>query len=712
MPDSAAAPASDGVVADALDAEALLLLMADRLLFEPFAVRRIYRDYPEHHGRLALALGRTGDVRSRPYLTSMLADPDARVRTRAAFALGQLGDRDAFPDLLGALVDRTPEVATQAADSLARLGVALARVEAALGGLPEAERWRRLAPALFRFEPAEVDRTAGEVLASGRLRGSPELEAWVLYALARRGTAADGTSARLLRAALARRLELEPSPEPYAPAPAEAAGPTDGISDRGRSSDSGSGSESGPEPHAVAGTSADSGSDDLRSWVLGWLARGLGRLGDGSDLDRLRPLLALPDRSIRIQTLRAGRALVAEGRAAPAPAWVAPLADLLASADAGVRITAIQTAGYWSDLGPEGGADLGAELSSIASQAGWAGEVAVVALARRAGVRAEEAALEAARSADAGRRRAAAEAASILGLERVSDRLFGDADPAVRAAVLAGILEAGGGDAETRAREALLDPEPALRAQALEWLAEHPAAPIDELLLAVAEDAGRRLPDLEVACVRALAGRARVEALERGAIVAALEEFAKDVEWLVRRAASSALASLEREAPAPGSVQTDRSLRAYRDVALLARQSHELALTTEAGEIRFELDCETAPLTCVSFLKLAQNRYFDGLVFHRVVPDFVAQTGDPEGAGWGGPGFSLRDENGTIAYERGVVGMARSDPHTAGSQFFLTANRQPHLDGSYTAFGRVTRGLELLDRIQQGDRIRTLRTVP
>jgi len=92
-----------------------------------------------------------------------------------------------------------------------------------------------------------------------------------------------------------------------------------------------------------------------------------------------------------------------------------------------------------------------------------------------------------------------------------------------------------------------------------------------------------------------------------------------------------------------------------------------------------------------------------------VVPNFVVQDGDPGGDGWGGPGFALRDENSRVRYSRGVVGMALSGPDTGGSQFFITHSPQPHLDGTYPVVGQVVEGMEVVDRIIQGDRIRTIR---
>ena len=98
--------------------------------------------------------------------------------------------------------------------------------------------------------------------------------------------------------------------------------------------------------------------------------------------------------------------------------------------------------------------------------------------------------------------------------------------------------------------------------------------------------------------------------------------------------------------------------------------------------------------------------YFDGLSFHRVVPNFVVQGGDPRGDGWGGPGYTIADENAATPYVTGTVGMALAGRDTGGSQFFITLSPQPHLYGRYPAFGRVVEGMDIALRIFEGDRIR------
>ena len=133
-------------------------------------------------------------------------------------------------------------------------------------------------------------------------------------------------------------------------------------------------------------------------------------------------------------------------------------------------------------------------------------------------------------------------------------------------------------------------------------------------------------------------------------------------------------------------------------------------IDTDRGTIEIELAVLDAPLTVENFVTLARKGFFDGLSVHRVVPDFVIQTGDPRGDGEGGPGYTIRDELNDRPYLRGTVGMALDLwRDTGGSQFFITHSPQPHLDAKYTVFGRVIAGMDVVDQIQQGDVIRRVR---
>ena len=127
----------------------------------------------------------------------------------------------------------------------------------------------------------------------------------------------------------------------------------------------------------------------------------------------------------------------------------------------------------------------------------------------------------------------------------------------------------------------------------------------------------------------------------------------------------------------------------------------------ENGDVmRGELYPEIAPITVENFIKLVEDGFYDGLIFHRVIPGFMIQGGDPEGTGMGGPGWQIKGEfaaNGwdnPIGHERGVISMARAqDPNSAGSQFFIMHADADYLDGQYAAFGRVVSGMDVVDRI-------------
>jgi len=125
-------------------------------------------------------------------------------------------------------------------------------------------------------------------------------------------------------------------------------------------------------------------------------------------------------------------------------------------------------------------------------------------------------------------------------------------------------------------------------------------------------------------------------------------------------------------------------------------------LHTNHGAIEVELYPNEAPKTVDNFVKLARDGFYDGLIFHRVIPDFMVQGGDPTGTGRGGPGYQFEDEFNQHKVDRGALAMANAGPNTNGSQFFIvTATACPWLDGKHTVFGRVTSGLEVADTISE-----------
>lgn len=633
--------------APGMNERALLALLADRRLFEALTVTRASDGPAALRRELAVTLGRVGDPQGRIDLELLLADREAPVRRAAAFALGELGDERARPALLAALVDADRETGSLAVEALGKLDVPLPGVLAALADLPPDERWARLLPHLFRFPPEARLPVAVEGLAAA----APALRGGAVYALARDPLPAAAPHLRPLLA--------------------------------------------DPDP-----------------WLRALAARALGRVGSGADLERLEPLLADPEPGPLIQALAAGAARVAAGDAAAPDAWRPRLGELLADPRPQVRAAALAAAAEWllDDA-------LGARLAELATAgAAWERRAALVALARGGDPRAAELVAAAATDPEPAIRAGAAEAAGHLdpaAAEPLLERLRLDPLPPVRtAAVDAWTAVAGEPQAAAVIAETLAsDTDSGVRAAAFGWLGEHPVLPAEALAQPTLWALSDRNVESSLNAVRALAARAAAEPLDRGAIIAVLERLAEKGDFTLRREASRALADLGRPPPPVGSVDTELGMEHYREIVLRTRQPRTVELHTSAGTLTLLLECPEAPLTCLNFLNLAVQGFYDGVTFHRVVPDFVVQGGDPRGDGWGGPGYTIRDEINRLRYRRGTVGMALAGADTGGSQFFITLSPQPHLDGGYTAFGRVVGGDEVLDRIVPGTVIESVSVV-
>ena len=134
-------------------------------------------------------------------------------------------------------------------------------------------------------------------------------------------------------------------------------------------------------------------------------------------------------------------------------------------------------------------------------------------------------------------------------------------------------------------------------------------------------------------------------------------------------------------------------------------KNYSVSIVTNRGTIELELYPQHAPQTVNNFVFLAEQGFYDGITFHRVIVDFMIQGGDPTGSGSGGPGYRFVDEGdgNPLTHERCVISMANAGPNTNGSQFFITHLATPHLDGKHTVFGKVTSGEDIVDAVQQGD---------
>ncbi|GHV13610.1 peptidyl-prolyl cis-trans isomerase [Fibrobacterales bacterium] len=137
----------------------------------------------------------------------------------------------------------------------------------------------------------------------------------------------------------------------------------------------------------------------------------------------------------------------------------------------------------------------------------------------------------------------------------------------------------------------------------------------------------------------------------------------------------------------------------------------EAILETHEGKITINLLFKDAPNTVANFIDLANKGFYNGLPFHRVIQRFVAQGGDPNGNGTGGPGYTIDDEKNNLKHTAGTVSMANSGANTGGSQFFIVQWQQPHLDGNHTIFGQVESGLDVVYRIEQNDPIISIKIV-
>jgi cyclophilin family peptidyl-prolyl cis-trans isomerase/HEAT repeat protein len=605
--------------------------------------------------RAALAAGRIGDAALAPSLIELMNDAEPEVRQMAAFALGLVGDAVAVDRLLAALSDPEGLVRGRAAEALGRIGgtgVAAAVARLAVESIPPGQR-----PLTVRGDDP------------GSL-ADPWLPLRLsLFALARLKDPAAAAAALLdggrprfdwwAATYVAMRVE-SPNLRPVLVA---AAGATD------------------PRSRALA-------------------ARGLGALKDAAALDTLATLLRDADEDVVVQSLRAVAAL-ADPRGT---ALVVPLVSAKNEVVAWEALRALAT------LPPE--RTLRATVAALlGDERPWMRAAALPVLAH---LDREDFALVLSgldpdpvwwvRAALAGALGASGDEVSV----NVLLGALQDPDARVLPAVLDALRAARGPDAADTLRRHLAHDDFAVRAAAAQGLAALKAAGLTSALVAAYErgkdDAD---PDARLAALEALA--AQNDAAAWKALAAAAEA---DPARVVRARAAALLRGSGRPAPAPGPHPIERPPFDYRE-AMAPYDPGRAAgvftprarVRTSRGVIEIHLNVVEAPLASEAFLDLARQGFYDGLTFHRVVPDFVVQGGDPRGDGSGGPGFTLRDEVGQRPYGRGAVGLALAGKDTGGSQLFITLSPQPHLDGAYTMLGWVAEGMDVAEALRPGDTI-------
>jgi len=602
--------------------------------------------------RAALAAGRIGDAGAVPALIPLLQDSELEVRQMAAFALGLIGEPLAVDPLLAALKDPEPVVRARAAEALGQIGDA------------------RAAPAIAQMVVGVLPPKAPLVTVRGDDPASmtdPWLEPRLgLFALARLKDAGSAQAALLSAgkprfdwwAATWTAMRLEnPALRPILVA-------------------------------AVTST-------DAVSRAYG--ARGLGALKDPADLDAVLPLLRDRDETVVVNAVRAV-ALLGEARAVP------PVSALLRSSSSVLRVEALKAL---SVLPPDRGLRERV-IAEIGSPEPWMRAAALQALAR---MEREDFALVLA-NLDPDPvwfvRAGLAGALAIAGDEASQARLLAmlkDEDVRVLPYVLEALRQARGPDSVDTLRRHLDHPDFAVRMAAADQLASLKVTGLSEALAAsLARARGDVEMDARLSLVTLLA-------IQKDARAAALlrEVAAGDPARPVRERAARELRALGETPPAPGPEPVTRPALDYLEALAPYEATAEpvytprVFLQMKQGRIEIHLNVVEAPLMSATFLDLARRGYFDGLTFHRVVPGFVVQGGDPRGDGNGGPGFALRDEIGQRPYGRGVVGMALSGKDTGGSQLFITLAPTPHLDGRYTVFGWVASGMDVVDKIRPGD---------
>jgi cyclophilin family peptidyl-prolyl cis-trans isomerase len=420
---------------------------------------------------------------------------------------------------------------------------------------------------------------------------------------------------------------------------------------------------------------------------------------DRKDLEVVEAALADPDWRVRAEVcrvfaLQSDVEISAAAAKAVTDAFASPHPHLAASALAAARSQA--SIGTAAEL-----------LAIVKGEERWLAAEALVALAHKNPATAAPTVRAWFDAEEAWRRRAAARAVAVFG---------GDADKlaveAAEASVRLAWLSAVEVEASKERREHLLelienDPDAAVRAQALSMLRSAGATPNVETLVGLYVAWKRDLmPDARAAALVAALAASESTEDRAGFIALGLTDHDPAVAAMVVNGARS----LGIEVTLPGR-EPRHGQRWFDELVEWVKDPHWLDVATDRGTFRIRLDLEAAPLTSREIWDLAADGFYDGLVFHRVVPNFVVQGGDPRGDGWGGPGFALPDEPSLTPFDSWRVGVATSGPQTGGCQFFVTLLPADHLTGHYTNFGEVVAGREVLTSLRVGDKILGITTL-
>jgi cyclophilin family peptidyl-prolyl cis-trans isomerase/HEAT repeat protein len=612
--------------------------------------------------RAALAVGRVGLREGIEPLSRLLSDPEPEIRQMAAFAIGLIGAAAGRAPLLQALADGEPIVQGRAAEALGQIGdkTNAASDAAAIGAMVQTHL---KAGALASIEAEDLTYPLAPPIEAVRLG---------LYALVRLASY-DAVAA----------VVLDPTGRPvsawwpiaYAlqrvndPRAAPALAGLASVPGRFTASFAVRGLAASKAPQALPVLRQILQQRQAHPAVLIQAIRGLASLGDAGAVPMLVPLVVDPatDAALRVEAMTA---LIAVARADERDLFT----DLLLDPSPPIRGLAMRGL---ARVDPE---TLMLALAGLDPDREWT-------------VRTAQAAALANLPVDVG--------LPIL------NRLLVDRDPRVVPAAITALGQLKTPEVEPAIVARLQAADFVVRATAATVLAERMAtSAIPQLVAAYKES----LNDTTYVARAALLSA--IHKLQPSAARPLLEEALRDREWAVRVRAATLLREqgvLDADStmrPAPTRRQPDDP--AWPGL-VTPKYSARALIDTDKGTIEIELAVLDAPLTVDNFVTLARASFFDGIAFHRVVHDFVAQGGDPRGDGEGGPGYAIRDELNQRPYLRGTVGMALDWKDTGGSQFFITHSPAPHLDARYTVLGQVVSGMDVVDRLEQWDVIRRIR---
>ena len=642
----AAQPTAPGarVFASLAEAEPELMALEDTRGFDAATLQAAGRSPDASaRARAALCLGRLADDRGRSQLAALLSDPDASVRFAAAFAAGISGDPSLSPELAPRLADADHAASAAAARALGRLAAPEGRdaLIAAVSAAASPEPKASILQALWRY----ADSASALAVSPYQKDPDSKVRAAAIYALARKP---QESSLTLLTAAL---------------------------------------EDGDPDSAALA-------------------ARALGVLGHKESLEPLAAALDSAKAPLVCNALVALEAILEKNPGASlSEARKNRVLMLAGNANPGFAVPALVLLRQFVGTDREA---LRRVWAIAMTGEGRRRQIALQSLVAALKEHAKDPLDKACEASETALRAAAADSLVYLPSAAAAPfraRLAADREVSVRLALLSG-LKTPEAVRENRSfvDRCLVDDNAGVRAAAVEALAvTNDAGILAAIADALARSRADREPDVPIAAI-AVAEKMRGEAAARGIV----EEAFRDPRALVARLARRALlrsfradaAALPAPPPYPGKTPAE-----YAALLADARKPWVARIETARGAFVVRLLGAQAPLTVVNFLTLARKQYFDGVPIHRVVPNFVVQDGDPTGTGNGGPGWEIRDEINPVLYGRGTVGMALSGPDTGGSQWFVTLSPQPHLDGTYTVFGQIIGGQEVVERIEQGDRI-------